>query len=67
MSEYQPPVAKLLEYGECHFNQDWLNYVEQLQLEEQHIPELIKMAMDENLNHAYPESQEVGKRVYSVT
>ncbi len=65
MSDYQPPIAKLLEYGECHFNQDWLNYVEELQLEEQHIPELIKMATDENLNHAHPESQEVWSPVHA--
>lgn len=65
MSEYQPPVAKLLEYGEYHLNQEWLNYIEELKLEEQHIPELIKMATDETLNHADSESQEVWSPVHA--
>lgn len=59
MSDYQPPVAELLKYGDCLNLSDWLNYVEKLQLEAQHIPELIKMATDETLNYGDPESKEV--------
>ncbi|MDR9404361.1 MAG: DUF1186 domain-containing protein [Halothece sp. Uz-M2-17] len=59
MSNYQPPVDELLKYGDCRNQTDWLNYVEELQLEAKHIPELIKMATDETLNYADPESQEV--------
>ena len=65
ISDYQPPVAKLLNYGDCRYHKEWLNYVRALNLEEKHIPELIKMATDEELNQGDPDSQEVWSPVHA--
>ncbi len=59
ISDYQPPVSKLLNYGNCRNYKEWPNYVQELNLEEKHIPELIKMATDEELNQGDSDSQEV--------
>lgn len=59
ISDYQPPVAELLNYGDCRNQKEWLNYVQKLNLEQKHIPELIKMVTDEELNQADSDSQEV--------
>lgn len=56
---YQPPVAKLLQYGECRFGATWPDYVEELHLKTVHIPELIRMATDSDLKQADTESLEV--------
>lgn len=58
---YRPPVATLLTYGECKnlFSQKWPNYVEKLGFDATHIPELIRMAVDAELNQADPDSLEV--------
>ena len=64
-SEYQPPVSKLLRYGDCRNYRKWPNYVKQLSLEEKHIPELIRMATDEKLNQGDSESLEVWSPVHA--
>ncbi|MGF1522100.1 MAG: hypothetical protein ACFBSF_07255 [Leptolyngbyaceae cyanobacterium] len=48
---YHPPVAELLNYGAHSGNrlQDWPDYVQELALTAEHIPELIQMAQDERL------------------
>ena len=58
-SIYLPPVAKLLQYGECRFGATWPDYIEELHLKTTHIPELIRMATDSDLNQADTESLEV--------
>ena len=64
-SNYQPPVAKLLNYGDCRQFKEWPNYVQELCLEEKHIPELIKMATDEELNQGDSDSHEVWSPVHA--
>ena len=51
-SEYAPPLDQLLTYGECEFagRSKWPNYVEEIGLTPDHIPELIRMATDASLN-----------------
>ncbi len=65
ISDYQPPVAELLNYGDCHNYKEWPNYVQELNLEEKHIPELIKMATDEELNQGDSDSPEVWSPVHA--
>lgn len=48
---YDPPVSKLLTYGEPGAITDWPNYRE-LGLRKQHIPDLIRMATDDGLHEA---------------
>jgi hypothetical protein len=58
---YQEPVARLLDYGECHLAGDgpaglgWLNYVSDLELTAEHVPELIRLACDAALHTAESE------------
>ncbi len=59
ISKYQPPVAELINYGECQANQEWPDYVQELNLGQEHISELIKMVTDEELNQAKSDSPEV--------
>jgi len=55
---YSPPVDKLLTYGDARHFRQWPNYLE-LGLTREHIPELIRMATDKELNWADSESLEV--------
>ena len=59
-SSYPAPVDQLLTYGEAEVvePEDWPNYLE-LGLGPEHIPDLIRLATDEQLNQADPESLEV--------
>lgn len=54
--EYQTPVAKLLTYGEIDSASKWPDYVQQLALKEDHIPELIRMVGDDTLTQANTQS-----------
>lgn len=65
ISDYQSPVAELLNYGDCRNHKEWRNYVRELNLEEKHIPELIKMATDNELSQASSDSQEVWSPVHA--
>lgn len=58
--DYTYPVAQLLTYGEAKMvgPQDWPNYLE-LGFNAEHIPDLIHMAVDKELNNVDPESLEV--------
>lgn len=60
-SNYPPPLDRLLTYGDPGFQQraDWPDYVAMFQLEPQHIPDLIRMATDADLNEADTDSLEV--------
>jgi PBS lyase HEAT-like repeat len=59
-TRYQPPVERLLTYGESNriTPDEWPDYRE-LGIGPEHIPELIRMATDEELNLAAAESTEV--------
>ena len=62
---YQEPVTRLLDYGECHLAGDgpaglgWLNYVSELELTAEHVPELIRLACDAALHTAESEDPAV--------
>lgn len=58
MTEYPAPVSKLLTLGEAERRNAWPNYLE-LGLGMEHIPDLIRMALDEELNSASSKSDEV--------
>jgi len=62
MNSYAPPVDKLLTYGDAHEHggnpQDWPEYLE-LGIGPEHIPDLIRMATDEELRWAEPDTLEV--------
>ncbi len=64
MANYTVPVNQLLDIGEVKRRtvakpENWLNYIQDYQLSEAHIPELIQMATDTELNQAAVESNEV--------
>jgi len=66
--KYSHPIAQLLTYGDCRevgnsFDK-WPNYLE-LGLTEEHIPQLIQMALDEELNWADSKSLEVWAPVHA--
>ncbi len=63
-STYTDPVAKLLRYGECRNFKKWPDYLE-LGLTREHIPELIRIATDEELNWADSDSLEVWAPVHA--
>ena len=65
ISDYQFPVSELLNYGDCRNYKEWPNYVQELNLEDKHIPELIAMAIDEELNQANSDSQEIWSPVHA--
>ncbi|MER3589728.1 MAG: hypothetical protein C4322_19195 [Mastigocladus sp. ERB_26_1] len=47
---YQAPIDKLLTLGDCHKITNEYNYIAELGLDTEHIPGLISMAIDQNLN-----------------
>jgi HEAT repeat protein len=61
---YNPPVDKLLTYGDCRKINGWPNYLK-LGLGRQHIPELIRMATDEVLHKDDPDSLPVWAPVHA--
>ena len=65
ISNYQPPVAELLNYGDCRQYKEWPNYVQELNLEEKHIPQLLKMATDEELNQGDSDTPEIWSPVHA--
>jgi len=65
--DYIAPIAKLLTYGELelrHSNRPWPDYLK-LGFVEEHVPELIRMAIDDNLNNAKQDSLEVWAPVHA--
>lgn len=65
LSHYQAPVSNLLNYGDCRKQKKWPNYVEELKLDNQHIPQLIEMVMDSELDQADSESKAVWGPVHA--
>ncbi len=63
-TEYTKPVSSLLTYGSARNIKDWSVYLE-LGLNEEHIPELIKMVGDEKLNQADGEDNEAWAPIHA--
>jgi hypothetical protein len=61
---YSPPVDRLLTYGDCRQYHEWPNYLE-LGLTQEHVPELIRMATDEDLHWADSDSLEVWAPIHA--
>src|SRR5205807_1216299 len=68
INSYSPPADKLLTYGDAHEHggnpQDWPQYLE-LGIGPEHIPDLIRMATDEELRWADSESLEVWAPIHA--
>jgi Protein of unknown function (DUF1186) len=63
-ASYSSPVSELLTIGDCRDFREWPNYLD-LGLNSEHVPELIEMATDEELNWADSESLEVWAPVHA--
>ena len=63
-ANYPPPVDKLLTFGECSPSPEWPDYLA-LGLGSEHVPDLIRMAIDEELNQAASDSLEVWAPVHA--
>ena len=61
---YSSPVSELLTLGDCRDFREWPNYLD-LGVSSEHIPELIEMATDKELNWADSESLEVWAPVHA--
>ncbi|MBI3797972.1 MAG: DUF1186 domain-containing protein, partial [Deltaproteobacteria bacterium] len=61
---YPPPIDQLLTVGDCRKLPEWPNYLER-GLGPEHIPDLIRMAVDEKLNHADSDSLEVWAPIHA--
>ena len=64
---YTNPVSQLLTYGKCDIkrtNELWPNYLE-LGFTKKHIPDLIRMSIDPDLNHADQASLDVWAPVHA--
>jgi len=46
MNNYSPPVDRLRNFGPVEFNEEWPDYVGQLGLGVEHVPDLIRMVAD---------------------
>src|SRR5438093_123369 len=63
-NDYKDPVARLLTLGDARPVKTWPNYLE-LGLSREHVPELIRMATDDELNWADSESLEVWAPIHA--
>ncbi len=63
-ASYSSPVSELLTLGDCRDFREWPNYLD-LGLSSEHVPELIEMATDKELNWADSESLEVWAPVHA--
>lgn len=62
--DYPHPVSKLLDLGECGRGTNWLDYLA-LSLGPEHVPDLIRMALDEDLHAAESDSDAVWAPVHA--
>ncbi len=62
---YQPPVSELLSFGDCREIPFETDYIEKFGFTEEHIPDLIQMAIDPDLNWAYSDSLEVWAPIHA--
>src|SRR3954447_20881997 len=63
-TSYSSPVSQLLTFGDIRELREWPNYLD-LDLGPEHVPELIEMATDEELNWADSESLEVWAPIHA--
>ncbi|MDR3088781.1 MAG: DUF1186 domain-containing protein [Desulfobulbaceae bacterium] len=61
-TNYPPPLDQLLSLGKL--GSDWLDY-QQLGITAEHIPDLIRMSVDEDLNQAHAEDKQVWAPVHA--
>jgi hypothetical protein len=65
MSDYPPPVSRLLQRGEpLVTDKSWRYYLD-LGLGPEHVPDLIRMVLDRELNEGDPESTEVWAPIHA--
>jgi hypothetical protein len=66
-TDYPPPVDKLLTYGEGQYAslRDWHKYLEEFGFGPEHIPDLLRMATDNELHWAYSDSTEVWAPIHA--
>jgi hypothetical protein len=65
MPDYSPPVSRLLRRGEPSLaEQSWRHYLD-MGLGPEHVPDLVRMLRDRELNEADPESAEVWAPVHA--
>jgi len=63
-SHYLEPVSKLLTMGDCRKMRQWPDYLA-LGLSPEHVPDLIRMALDEDLHWADSDSLEVWTPIHA--
>jgi len=64
MPSYAPPLTHLLTYGDCRKLRHWPDYVK-LGFGPEHVPELVRMALDEDLHWADSDSLEVWAPIHA--
>jgi Protein of unknown function (DUF1186) len=63
---FQPPVDKLLSFGDCYETMNrWPNYITELGLDSQHVPDLIKVAVDKELHEAEEKNPQTSAGVHA--
>src|SRR5262245_27469927 len=65
MTEYPPPVAALKDLGEVKLGEEWLDYRAR-GLGPAHVPDLMRMLLDPDLNEGDPESEEVWAPLHAL-
>ncbi|WP_026731301.1 HEAT repeat domain-containing protein [Fischerella sp. PCC 9605] len=65
MATYPSPVNKLLTYGDCRKFQEIPNYIEELGFSSEHIPDLIRMATDQQLNSSDLDGLEIWAPIHA--
>jgi hypothetical protein len=61
---YSPPVSNLLTYGDCRDYFEWPNYLD-MGFTNKDVPDLIRMALDPDLNFADSDSSEVWAPIHA--
>lgn len=62
--DYSPPVSQLLTQGDCRHQPDWPDYLS-LGLKPDHVPELIRMSLDETLHQSSSDSAYVWAPIHA--
>ncbi|MGL4499384.1 MAG: HEAT repeat domain-containing protein, partial [Planktothrix sp.] len=65
LETYSHPVNQLLTFGDCREIKEKTNYIDKFGFTPEHIPELIRMAVDKELNWAYSYSLEVWSPIHA--
>ncbi len=63
-SDYAPPVSRLLTMGDARGQRNWPNY-RALGLGPEHVPDLIRMALDEDLHWSASDSDQVWAPIHA--